>query len=55
MEERDRYGLSQDVLMWVYGLGSSLTAAEAEFEKRMNSIQPSFNEHKPRKKVDGRA
>lgn len=26
MEERDRYGLSQDVLMWVYGLGSSLTA-----------------------------
>lgn len=41
MEERDRYGLSQDVLMWVYGLGSSLTAAAVSkrqnFEKRTDS------------------
>lgn len=26
LDEQERYGLPQDVLMWVYGLGRSLTA-----------------------------
>ena len=55
LDERERYGLPQDVLMWVYGLGRPWTA------KRFTDLDSREGQQHPaalplsRKKVDGRA
>ena len=40
LDERERYGLPQDVLMWVYGLGRPWTAKRfTDLDRRASSIQ----------------